>query len=421
MKRILTVLTTFFVLASPTFAIVDENKKIQISLEEAMNLALEGNIELQKQRKNLGISKNDISVANALKNPQIQSNFLLGPIAKGNSSQLGVMLPIEVAKRKDRKDSAKYALLYTENKIKDSEFKLKQEVRSAYFNLILAKSHLKVMQDRKELLEELLAISKEHFKNSPDCEVEFLHADMKLSKQLIGINKSMADVKTAQYAFNKVLNLQNNMNLYDTKEESVFSKEFFTNLELPAQEELVSYAYSHRYDIKMAQAKEQKAKKEIEAAYHKRIPDLQVAGGYAFAHDGTGGAFVGVGVDMPILHTYAPEIRSAKLEYEKAQLEYNSIMNITKNIILTNYDKFVMAQENVNHYKNMIDKSKRLLSLSKQKYKKKDSALADLIIVEHSHQELLNEYLEAIGIYYNAYIALLTELGMENFSVDIDL
>ena len=41
MKRILTVLTTFFVLASPTFAIVDENKKIQISLEETINLAKE--------------------------------------------------------------------------------------------------------------------------------------------------------------------------------------------------------------------------------------------------------------------------------------------------------------------------------------------------------------------------------------------
>ncbi len=59
----------------------------------------------------------------------------------------------------------------------------------------------------------------------------------------------------------------------------------------------------------------------------------------------------------------------AKLEYEKAQLEHNSIINITKNIISTNYDKFIMAQENVGYYKSIIDESKRILDLSKQKHK----------------------------------------------------
>lgn len=153
----------------------------------------------------------------------------------------------------------------------------------------------------------------------------------------------------------------------------------------------------------------------------KKIPVLQLSGGYAFAHDGTKGAFVGAGVDVPLLYSYAPEIKTAKLEYEKAQLEYNSIINITKNIISTNYDKFIMAQENVGYYKSIIDRSKRMLDLSKQRYKKDKSPIANLIMVEHSHQELLNEFLEAIGVYYNAYIALLTELGMENFSIDVDL
>ena len=33
----------------------------------------------------------------------------------------------------------------------------------------------------------------------------------------------------------------------------------------------------------------------------------------------------------------------------------------------------------------------------------------------------INEFLDAMGVYYNTYIDLLTELGMENFSIDIDL
>ncbi len=421
MKRFLLILILILNLVLPSFAIVEAEDKIKISLEEAMDLALKGNIELQEQRKNLGISQNDIKKANALKNPQIQSNLLVGRIAKANSSQVGIMLPVEIAKRGARKSAAESGLDYTENKIKDSEFKLKQKVRTAYFNLILAKSHLKIMEDRKELLEDLLEISKNHSKDSPNYEIELLQADMRLKKQFVQINKSKADVKTAQYTFNKVLNLQNNMNLYDVKEESVFSQAFFTNLELPAYEELIAYAFEHRYDIKMAEARLEKTKKDITVALRKRVPDLYVSGGYAYAHDGTPGAFVGAGLDLPTLYRFTPEIQNAKLEYEKAQLGYNSIINITKNIISTNYDKFRMAQENVSYYYSMIDESRRILELSKQRYQKGQTAITNLIVVEHSHQDLLKEFLSSIGVYYNAYIALLTELGMENFSIDVDM
>ncbi len=421
MKRYFIFLAIFLNLFVVSFAITDTDDKVKVSLQEAMDLALQGNIELQEQRKNLGISKNDIKVANALKNPQFQSNLLLGRVSRSNASQIGVSLPIEIAKRGVRKNAAKSGLTYTENKIKDYEFKLKQRVRTAYFNLILAKSHLKIMEDRKELLEDLLEISKNHPKTAPNYEIEVLQADMRLKKQFVQINKAKADVKTAQYTFNKVLNLENNIHLYDVKEESVFSDVFFTNLELPSYEELVMYAFTHRYDIKMSEAKVEKAKKNISVVSHKRIPNLQVSGGYAFAYDGTPGAFVGAGIDLPVLYSYRPEIKNAVLEYEKAKLEYNSIINITKNIISTNYDKFIMAQENVVYYNSIIDESKKILDLSKQRYKKGEVTITNIIVVEHSHQELLKEYLASIGVYYNTYIALLTELGMENFSIDVDM
>lgn len=427
MKKILLVIIILLNTCLFSFA-VDSNElahsdsdRFKISLEEAMNLALDGNIELQEQRKNLGISKNDIKKADALRNPQFQSNLLMGRIARGNSSQVGLMLPIEITKRSARKRAAEAELSYTENKIKDYEFKLKLRVRTSYFNLLLAKSDLKIMEDRKELLEDLLNIAQAKPKNSPNYEIDVLQADMKLKKQLVQINRAKANVRTAQYNFNKVLNLENNLSLYDAREDSVFGKAFFTQLELPDYNELESVAFKNRYDIKMAEAKVVKARKDITVAAKQRIPDLYVSGGYAFAHDGTPGAFVGAGFDIPALYTYAPEIKNAKLEYEKAQLEYNSIINITKNVIHTNYDKFVMAQENVENYQSILEESARILALSKQRYQKGSTALTNLIVVEHTHQELLSEFLSAMGAYYNSYIALLQEVGLDNFTIDIDL
>ena len=157
------------------------------------------------------------------------------------------------------------------------------------------------------------------------------------------------------------------------------------------------------------------------AYVRQRVPDVYLSGGYAFAHDGTSGAYVGAGIDIPSLYLYTPEIKSAKLELDKTQLEYNSIINITKNIIHTNHDKFIMAQENVEHYKRILDKSQKILNLSKQQYKKDKSNLVNLIIVEHSHQELLKEFLDTMKEYYNSYIALIQELGLDNLTIDIDL
>lgn len=427
MKKLCVIAFLILNISLPVFAINSsqlahsDSDKYKISLEEAINMALDGNIELQEQRKNLGISENNVKKANALKNPQFQSNLLMGPIAKGNSSQVGLMLPIEVSKRGARKQSALADLSYTENKIKDYEFKLKLRVRTSYFNLLVAKSELKIMQDRRDLLEDLLDIAKNKPKSSPNYEIEVLQADMKLKKQDVNINRAKIDIRTAQYNFNRVLNLANNPTLYDVKDDSVFGDKFYTQLNLPSYEELENIAIKNRYDIRMSEDKILKAKKDLEVVGRQRIPDLYLSGGYAFAHDGTSGAFVGAGVDIPALYRYTPEIKNAKLEYDKAQLEYNSIINITKNVIHTNYDKFVMAQENVGHYKAIVEESNKILNLSKQRYKKGKTSLANLIIVEHSHQELLNEYVEAVRAYYNAYIALLQEIGMDNFTIDIDL
>lgn len=427
MKRFLIVLLAIIAINTPTFAADSSNlahsesDKHKITLEEAINMALEGNIELQEQRKNLGISKYGVKKANAFKNPQFQSNLLMGPIARGNSSQVGVMLPIEITKRGARKKAAIAELEYTENKIKDYEFKLKLRVRTSYFNLLVAKSELKILEERKELLEDLLEITKNRPKDAPNYEIDVLQADMRLKKLLVQINRAQADIRTAQYNFNKVLNLANNLTLYDSKEDSVFGQEFFTQLNLPTYEELESIAFENRYDIKMAEAKIIKAKNELSVVAKQRIPDLYLSGGYAFAHDGTSGAYVGAGIDIPSLYLYTPEIKSAKLEYDKAQLEYNSIINITKNVIHTNHDKFIMAQENVEHYKNILAESTQILNLSKQRYKKGQTSLTNLIVVEHSHQELLNEFLDAMQAYYNSYMALLQELGRDNFTIDIDL
>ena len=72
MKKWLVVLFIFAFVGSRAFAIESsrvahsDDDKCKISLGKAIELALEGNIELQEQRKNLGIAQNNIKKADAL-------------------------------------------------------------------------------------------------------------------------------------------------------------------------------------------------------------------------------------------------------------------------------------------------------------------------------------------------------------------
>ena len=50
-----------------------------------------------------------------------------------------------------------------------------------------------------------------------------------------------------------------------------------------------------------------------------------------------------------------------------------------------------------------------------------DIFVIELIDVDNVHRELLKEFLDAMKEYYNAYIALLQELGLDNLTIDIDL
>lgn len=87
MKKIVTLLIIAVITILPASAEV-----VRISADDAVKLAIENNLALQSKRKNADILKQEVKMANALKNPQLQSNILMGSIARTNSSQAGLSL-----------------------------------------------------------------------------------------------------------------------------------------------------------------------------------------------------------------------------------------------------------------------------------------------------------------------------------------
>lgn len=414
MKKIFLIISILTII-TPTIAFADV---VHIPLDEAVNLALENNLDLKSKRKQAEELKQEIKMANALKNPQFQSNFLMGKVTRGNSSQFGAALPIEIGKRGVRKKVAQVNLKITQDEIRASEHDLKIKVMRSYFNILYMKSIVIILQEREKLFHSMKDISEKKSKTSPNYDIDVLQNDMKYKKQLVFLNQAKANLLGAQFALNDAMNIKDSKIMYDTKESSLFEKDLdILNLNLLPYQTIEDTAMKYSYALSIAKSNIDKSKEEIILAKHKRIPDITVAGGYAYQtkhQTGTEaypGAYVGAFVDVPILYTYAPEIKRAEIRLERSELDKASFENHLKFALKEDYNDFKYAKDNMSHYNVILKESNTVFESYKKRYEKGQASLLNLIQVENAYQETLREYISAVQVFYDAYLNLMQNVG----------
>lgn len=389
-----------------------------ISLDYAVDLAIKNNLDLKSKRQKAEELKQEIKIANALKNPQFQSNFLMGKVTRGNSSQFGLAVPIEIGKRGIRKKIAQINLSITEDEIRAYEHSLKIQVMRSYFNILYMKSVVLILQQRERLFKNMKIIVEQKSKKSPNYSIDVLQNDMKYKKQLVFLNQAKANLLAAQFAFNNTLNIKDSNIMYDTKETSLFEKDLsLLQIDLLPYQMIEDTAMKYSYALSIAQSNISKSEAEVVQAKRKRIPDVVLTGGYAYqtAHQTGGeafpGAFAGGSIDLPILYSYGPEIKKAKIVLERADLDKASFENHLRYALKEDYNDFKYAKENMAHYKTILKESAGILDSYKTRYEKGQATLLNLIQVENTHQETLKEYIGAVQVYYDAYLNLMLNVG----------
>lgn len=393
-------------------------KVVKVSLDEAVQLTLRNNLDLQAKRKELNIANADIKIANRLQNPQIQSNILIGQVRTGNSSQVGVMLPIETFKRGVRKKAAIAQKRVIENQIRQYEHEMKIKVMKAYFDVLYYKSVQIIMNERKSLFENMVELSKNRSKAQSGYNIELLQSDIRYKKQLIELNRAKADLINAQFNLTKVINESLTEDMYDTKEPSLFSDDLtILDIKIPTYDIIEAVALKYSHSIRIADSNIEKYNQEYILSKRQRIPNIMVGGGFAWQakYEGEGnwwpGAFVGGGFDLPVLYTFRPEIDKAKIILEKTKMDKDSYENKLKLTLKQNYNNFKYSQQNMNYYKEILEESDKILKMSTERYRKGENNLINLLMVENGHQDILNEYLSAMDIYYGVYLDMMHNMG----------
>lgn len=389
---------------------------INIDLDEMIKIGLEQNQDIKIKRFELEATKKDIKIANRLQNPQIQSNIVLGNVALGNCSQAGLNLPIEVLKRSVRKKVAKEKYSLKETELKQFEHNFKLQIMQAYFDVLYAKSVYQIQEERLKLFKTLVQITTDRNKHS-SYEIDNLKADIQYATQKIVVNRAHSDMLAKQFDLNKLLNTGNESLMYDTLESSLFQEDWkFLDFQIPDYDFLVRTALKYSYMVKLSDIEIKKAEYELKQAKHQRIPDMGISGGYAWQYHRNadphyGGGFVGLGLDLPILYNYTPEIQKADLFLQRSKANKKAYEYQLKYELKKDYNIFKYSAENLKYSKEILADSKRIVELSTKRYIDAKNNYTDLIINANSHQEILVQYLSIISRHFHSYLELMQDIG----------
>lgn len=430
MKKFL--ISILILLICPSCFAQQELKKI--SLQEALDIAVENNIDYKASKMNINIAENKVKESNRLQNPEINTFFNIGEIGKGEPQATGISEKIEIAKRDARKKLAQSNLELTKQNLEYTEFDLKMDVREAYVNLVAAKEILIVLEQRQKLLNDLLAIAKKRVAADEVEEIDVIQTEIALNQLVIQVNTQKANVKSAMYNFNKVINVNNKTSIkYDAEDDNFSDKDDFIALlspkpieKLPEFNSIAQNSLKNRYDIKIAKQQIEVSKKNLIYVTRQRIPDIELQGGYSFITQGMSdsgrsinGAYAGASiVNIPLFYSYKPEIQNAKMQVDQAELHYMSVQNKAMNDLQSAYEKFVTAKINLNYYNdNLLKNSNELIKVAKKNYSTGKSTLTTLIVMEQSYRSIVAGYTYALADYYKCWIDFLREVNVENFDL----
>jgi cobalt-zinc-cadmium efflux system outer membrane protein len=159
-----------------------------------------------------------------------------------------------------------------------------------------------------------------------------------------------------------------------------------------------------------------KSQLELEQAKHQRIPDINIAGGYAWqyhrnANPHYGGVFVGGGMNLPILYNYTPDIQKAELFLKRSKANKKVYEYQLKYELKKDYNIFKYSAENLEYSKKILADSKKIVELSTQRYIEAKNNYSDLILNANGHQEILTQYLSIVSRHFYSYLELMQDIG----------
>ena len=402
---------------------------VKISLDEAIQLALQHNHNLLAARTTIDQSKSSEVTANLRPNPTLFSDWEYLPLGSPSSqspalytgvttndylrnnteADIGLSYLIERGKKRQRRlQAAKDITGLVKFTVADNERTLTFSVATLFVNVQLAESIIELAEKDLKGFQQTLDLTELRFKKGAASEDDYL----KIKLQTVQFE---VDFQQAQLARAQALSDLRQLLGYESVSHDYDVAGIFDYQPLQGNvEDLQMKALQNRPDLHAAQQAVVAAKSQYELQRAIGKPDLTVQGNYSHVN-GINAATVFASIPLPIFNRNQGEIARTRFVITQAQEQERAANGQALTDVLDAYEGLRENDRVVVLYRSgYLDVAQKDLDIAEYAYKRGGATLLNLLDAERSYRATQLAYRQALAAYLLALEQVREAVGTRN-------
>lgn len=404
---------------------------VQISLDEALALFYQHNLDLITAQYNIEQARADEIVASAIPNPTFNAQLFsltknpnMGTPLSGCNPDPNVSCGIgqnysfsqlieTAGKRGLRIESSGFATQAAESDFKNALRIFSSMVKEAYFTLLQAQKNDWLAREIVKHYDDVLNVNQLRLKSGDISESDFLRVKMEVMRAQADLNNAQTALVKAQADLAVFFNSTDKNLQIEVKDETVQMPDIGQNLPL---ETLIKNAIEQRPDLETSKLRIEQTQKELELAKRLKYPDVTVNAGYAYdpSSNNLNSGFVGFSVPVPLFYQYKGEEDKAVANLNKNKLDVAKTENTIRNEVISALATWQSAEKIVQRFNDgILNDALTVRNSSELAYSKGATSVLDFIEAQRNYKNVMRDYYAATITKINAYHNLVKALGVE--------
>jgi outer membrane protein, heavy metal efflux system len=390
---------------------------MRLVLEQAVQIALERNLEFKAKREKLGIADGRILRANLFlqHNPELDgdvANRRLKKPEEGFNKNLpqgavSLMQEFEIGGQSQyRREAARENLEKVKFEVGDFERALRFRVAEAFLRLLNSEAKIRQTERIVELRNRLYEASKTRLSLGDIPEVQVILSDFEFNRarsELIGLQRERQELMTR---------LQAELGLDDDSRIEIQGELGRTSPSFSLQD-LLKTALERRPDLAASEREKRVTEAEELLTRAERIPNIKV--GAFYERDDKDNIVGGkLSIPLPFFDRKQGELREALARKSIANLNYLHRRQALEREIRAAYNKFRLAERDISLYpEDSLKRFDENLDLNQRAYQEGQIDLSDAIVFQNQAIEARQKFIDALTNYNLAVAELKFHAGVE--------
>lgn len=383
-------------------AVFSASAALSLTMEQAVTMGLENNLELKAKQAELGKAEAEVIGAAEVPNPSFQYGY---ESLKNREHEIDrsetytVSQPIDFLwKRGKRVEAAQKNREARELLLQHETSGIAAQIRQTYGKVLLLEENSRQLSELAASFSEVVRIVQARVTEGDAAEAELLKLGVEQGK----LKRSVAVAKSEALSERRKLGLFIGR---DTREVVLTDSLKYTSLRADARQ-LVEQSWERRSDLVGQSRLTEAAEAAVSAAKRDVLPAIAVEAGYKRQSGGFNGMVFGVSVPLPFWNQNRGAIAKAEAEREQQRQAAELARRTARMEVLTQIDKADGLSERVGEILRQLESAQTVSKGARLAYEEGASTLIELLDAVRFEKDLVMEYNTSLHEYWSTVFDL---------------